>query len=421
MFMLLNCDRRYMRNLRRTFSVLAASGLSLFTLSCAPSNSIRAQDQPAAVPVRTAVVRLTTVTDTFQVPGTVKARTQTVLSSKVVGQIISLPVREGDRIHRGELVVEVEGHDAFAQLRRAQAGEAESRRALEEVDGAIRAAEAALRGAEANCDLTLATRKRYDVLRERRSISPQEFDEVETRYKAALSDMERARETLGANQARRLQALARIEQAEAEVEAALVAVGYLKITSPIDGVVTARKAEPGMLATPGMPLLVIDDDSTYQLESIVEESRAACVRAGQNARVEIDALSAALDAHVSEIVPASDPATRTYIVKLDLALTPVIRRNLHSGFFGRALFQAGDRQALVVPESALVRRGQLTGVYVVQNDAATLRLIKTGKRYDTGFEILSGLTSGVRIVVAAAHELSDGVRVIEEIPEGTTP
>src|SRR5437867_5377860 len=151
------------------------------------------------------------------------------------------------------MVVEVEGHDAFAQLRRAQAGEAESRRALEEVDGAIRAAEAALRGAEANRDLTLATRKRYDVLRERRSISPQEFDEVETRYKAALSDMERARETLAANQARRLQALARIEQAEAEVEAARVAVGYLKITSPIDGVVTARKAEPGMLATPGMP------------------------------------------------------------------------------------------------------------------------------------------------------------------------
>src|SRR5437867_2003194 len=75
MFKLLNRDRRYVRNLRRTFSVLAASGLSLFTLSCAPSNPIRAQDKPAAVPVRTAVVRLTTVTDTFQVPGTVKART----------------------------------------------------------------------------------------------------------------------------------------------------------------------------------------------------------------------------------------------------------------------------------------------------------------------------------------------------------
>src|SRR5437867_1870146 len=200
MFKLLNRDRRYVRNLRRTFSVLAASGLSLFTLSCAPSNPIRAQGKPAAAPVRTAVVRLTTVTDTFQVPGTVKARTQTILSSRVVGQIISLPIREGDRVHRGEVIVEVEGHDAFAQLRRAQAGEAEARRASEGVDGAIRAAEAALRGAEANRDLTLATRKRYDILRERRSISPQEFDEVETRYKAALADAERAREALAANQ-----------------------------------------------------------------------------------------------------------------------------------------------------------------------------------------------------------------------------
>ncbi len=422
MFSLLNRERRRLPALARMLAAVAAIGLTLSALSCAPERSTRIEEKTKAIHARTAVVQPVTVTDTFQVPGTIKAGTQTVLSSKVVGQIVLLPVREGDRVRRGDPMVEIEGRDIAAQLRRAQAGEAEARRALDEAEGAIRGAEAALRGAEAGRDLALATRKRYEVLRERRSISAQEFDEVETRYKATLSEADRARETLAGSQARRSQTLARIEQAEAEVEAARAASGYLRIASPIDGIVTARKAEPGMLATPGMPLLVIDDDSTYRLETTVEESRVASVLPGQSARVEIDALQAAIDARVSEIVPASDPATRTYTVKLDLALTPAIRRNLYSGFFGRALFRAGERQALVVPESALVRRGQLTGVYVVRDETATLRLVKTGKRHDAGIEILSGLNPGTRIVVAAPGDLSDGVRIIDDsYPEGTKP
>ena len=214
---------------------------------------------------------------------------------------------------------------------------------------------------------------------------------------------------------------ARIEQAEAGVEAARIALGYLRITSPINGVVTARKADPGMLATPGMPLVALDDDSTYQLETLVEESRAGAVSLGQRVSVEIATLAATIDAQVSEITPASDPATRTYTVKLDLALTPAIRRNMHSGFFGRASFPAGERQALIVPESALIHRGQLTGVYVVQNNLALLRLIKTGKRYEKGIEVLSGLNTGARIVTQPTAEVSDGVTIIDHNPDGTAP
>jgi multidrug efflux pump subunit AcrA (membrane-fusion protein) len=416
MFMLLNRNASSLKKCAFMVAAVMAVGL----LSCTHPGQARA-DIRQTVHAQTEVLQPTTVVDEFQAPGTVRAKTQTTLSSKVQGQIIALRVREGDRVRQGELLVEIDARDASSQLRRAQAAETEARKALEEVEGSIRASSAALHAAEANRDLMQTTLKRYDILRERRSVSPQEFDEVDTRYKAAVADAERAQETLTATQARRAQVLARIEQAETEVETAGVNLSYLKIASPIDGIVTARKAEPGMEATSGMAILAIDDDSTYQLDSVVEESHAAQIRIGEDVRVEIDAVAATVGAKVRDIVPTSDPNTRTSTVKLDLSLTPQLRGNVHSGFFGRALFPDGERQVLTIPASALVRRGQLTGVYIVQDNVATLRLVRIGKQSEKGIEILSGLSPGARIVTAPGPEISDGVEIVNENREGTTP
>jgi membrane fusion protein, multidrug efflux system len=265
----------------------------------------------------------------------------------------------------------------------------------------------------------MTTRKRYDMLRERHSISPQEFDEVDSRYKAAVSQTEGARESLNAAQARRLQAMARIEQAQAEIDATRVALGYLTISSPIAGIVTARQADPGVVAVPGMPLITIEDDRTYQLHAVIEESRAGTIQRGKHVSIQIDGMTEPADSRISEIVPASDPSTRTYTVKLDLLLPPQFRGRFHSGFFGRAMFPAGQRQALLAPESALVHRGELTGLYLVQNNKALLRLVKTGKRYDEGVEILSGLDAGARIITKPGTDVTDGVTVID--PGGATP
>ena len=418
---------RHLNHRKGAFSLSRASALTILTVglgvlmfSCSHLNNARVEDRPR-IRVHTDVVRLTTITDEFEAPGTIRAKTQTVLSSKIVGQIATMRVREGDRVRRGDLLVEIEGRDAAAQLKRAQAAENEARKALDEVDGATRAEEASLRAAEADRDLAAATRKRYDLLRERGSVSPHEFEEVDTRSKAAASGAERAQESLAATKARRSQVLARIDQAEAEVEASRVVTDYLKITSPINGVVTARKAEPGMLATPGMPLLAVDDDTTYQLECVLEDSRLGIVAVGDSARVKLDALAPVLHAKVREIAPASDPATRTYTVKLDLVLSPLHRSKVYSGFFGRAFFRAGERQALIVPEHAVVERGQLTGVYVVKNNIVSFRLVKTGKLYDKGIEILSGLNPNTRIVTAPPPDIADGLQIVEENSEGTAP
>jgi membrane fusion protein, multidrug efflux system len=400
-------------------ALVALTYLGVLTASCNDAGHANSEPTPV-VHASTSVIQLRSVPDTFQAPGTIRARTSTVLSSKIVGQIVSLNVREGDRVRPGQVVAEIDNREANNQLRRSQAAVAEAQRGLDEAERGIQAAHAAARAAETNRDLAESTRKRYDVLRERRSVSPQEFDEVDAKYKAAALEAEQARENLGAAEARRLQISSRIEQAEAEVETARVSLGYSKIASPIDGIVTARRAEPGMLASPGMPLIAIDDDRTYELEATVEESNAGRVTIGQPVPMEIDALPGiTMEGRVREIVPTSDPATRTYTVKVQI--TTAHDSHLRSGFFGRALFSAGDRQALVIPESALTRRGQLEGVYIVENGAALRRLIRTGKHYGENIEVLSGLAPGTRIVTTPTAEITDGVKIIDSESAGKTP
>jgi multidrug efflux pump subunit AcrA (membrane-fusion protein) len=394
---------------------------SLLAAACGHEDQVSA-DEKRTVRAQTEVIELSTITDHFQAPGTIKARISTVLSAKIVGQISALPVHEGDRVRQGQLLVEIDNREAGGQLRRAQAVLAEAQRGLDEADRSIKAADAAGRAAEANRDLAASTLKRYDLLRERHSISPQEYDEVVTRAKAAQLEMERAQESLAAANARRLQIAARIEQAQAEVDTAQVTLGYSKIASPIDGIVSARHADPGMLATPGLPLVSVEDDRSYELEAAVEESRTVGIAIGDTVRIEIDALQGAgLDGKVREIIPSADPATRTYDVKLQIT-SPLSRQSrLRSGFFGRAVFSAGSRKALLIPESALTRRGQLEGIYIVENDAALLRLVKTGKPYDKRIEILSGLTPGTRIVTTPPADIADGVKIIDDRSSRTTP
>jgi RND family efflux transporter MFP subunit len=248
--------------------------------------------------------------------------------------------------------------------------------------------------------------KRYELLLERRSISPQEFEEVQTKHKAAAAEAQRAAESVEAAKAKRLQALARIEQVEAELESAKIALSYSRLVSPMDGIVASKPADAGMLATPGMPVITIES-SDYELEALVEESRIGFIKPGDRAEVRFDAIAGNLQGQVRNIVPAFDPSSRTYQVKLDLPA----KTGLRSGYFGRAVFESGSRPALLVPQDSIVQRGQLTAVYVAEGGIARLRLVKTGKQHGRSVEILSGLDAGTRIVVKPSSTLKDGARI----------
>src|SRR6266542_185023 len=382
--------------MKTKFSILAAVGLLAMTVaSCGKNQEVAAEKPPVVKGARVERVSMSPIEDYYEATGTVW--------SKTMGTVISLRAREGDKVSAGQALIEIDNRDANAQLQKAGAGLRQAHEGLAEVEQAINAAESAQADADANKRLADSTYARYQALFERKSISPQEFDEAKAKQEIAEAEARRAADTVKMLAAKKRQALAQIDQAKAEVADAQVFVSYARIASPITGVVVAKHTEVGSTATPGTPLLTIEDGSRYRLEVAVEESHLGKIRIGQRARLRIDALSADdLEGGVSEIAPAADPMSRSYTVKIDLPA----RQSLRSGLYGVARFASGQRQAILIPQKAVAQRGQLAGVFVVDDaGVARLRLIKTGKSYGESVEALSGLSDGERIVV-------DGVALV---------
>jgi multidrug efflux pump subunit AcrA (membrane-fusion protein) len=399
--------------MKRKIAIITISLVAVMTASCGKNEEAAAEKLPTVQGVKVETVKASPIEDFYEAVGTVRSKTSSVLSSRVMGNVIAVHVREGDRVRAGQLLVEVDSRDTQAQLGKAQAGLREAENALDEVERAIRAADSAKSAAEANKALATSTFNRYQALRERQSVSAQEFDEVQAKYKAATAEADRANEMRASLVAKKNQALARIDQAKADVATAQVYVGYARVTSPINGIVTAKQADVGVLAAPGVPLITVEDDARYRLEAAVEESQIGKIHQGDSTQVKIDALAEqVLVGRVAEIVPASDPASRSYTVKIDLPTEATVP--FRSGLFGKARFLIGQKQAVTIPRQAVVERGQLVGVYVVdQSGIARLRLIKTGKHYGDQVEVLSGLNDGERIAVENVAAVSDGVRIRE--------
>jgi RND family efflux transporter MFP subunit len=182
------------------------------------------------------------------------------------------------------------------------------------------------------------------------------------------------------------------------------------------GVVVSKQAEVGLLAAPGVPLLTLEDDSRYRLEVSVEDSMLRQIRLGTPSQISIDAAGPQeFSGRVTEIVPASDPGSRSSTVKIDLSDvkgSSGSRAVLRSGLYGRARFSIGQKQILKVPLKAILQRGQLVSVFIVDSSQILhLRLIKTGKQYGDQLEVLSGLNDGDRIVVEGIERVREGDRV----------
>ena len=313
-------------------------------------------------------VKQDNIPDVLESVGTVRAAQSSDLASQMMGNILEIRVREGDRVSRGEVLAVIDDSQPRATLDRARAAELAAQQQL----------------VAANSDLALAesTLKRDRYLYEQKVVSQQEFDEVNTRQQTFL--------------ARRDIAQAGQDQARAALNQAATSLDYTRIRAPFNGIVTHKKVDSGTLASPGMPIFTVEDMRRFQLEVSVNESDLWCVRPGGQVAVAIDALgNTELKGKVAQIVPTADPASRAFFVKIDLAS----ETRLRSGLFGRAQFSRGKQEALLIPRSAVVERGQLQGVFVLdQNKVANLRYVTLGKPSGSEIEVLSGLQGGERFV-----------------------
>lgn len=341
--------------------------------------SAGAPETVGKLPIITA--QMSTLPDLLEAVGTVHAAQTSLLASQLMGTIVEVRVREGDRVQRGQVVAVTDDAQPKAALDRAVAAAAAARQEVTVSDS----------------DLTLAesTLKRYQSLHEEGIVSSQEFDGIKAHDQSA--------------RARRDLARADLERAEAEVTQAQTTLDYTRIRAPFDGVVTEKKADSGTLASPGMPIVTVEDVRRYRLEVAVNESDLRYVQTGGQVSVAIEALdNAELKGKVAQIVPAADPASRAFLVKIEL---PTDTR-LRSGLFGRAHFSRGERQALLIPRSAVVQRGQLQGVFVLdQNKVASLRYVTLGTSSGSEIEVLTGLQGGEWLVAKPGELDLNGKRI----------
>lgn len=326
--------------------------------------------------------------------GTVRARTLAAVAPQVMGRVAQVLVSEGSRVEKGALLAVIDGAEIAARAAAAEAAVAEAQAAKAE-------AEAALAQAEANRALAEKTFARFARLREEKVVTQQEFEEVEARRTVAARDYERAAE-------RRAQAAARIAQAKRQAEGAQVLLSYTKLTAPFGGIVTEKKADPGTMALPGVPLFTVEDDRRFRVEAAVPETYLGVVRLQAPVEVRVEGLPGKVFfATVSEVVPAVDPVSRTFTAKVDLAAS-----GLRAGMFARVRFLAGKTRVLSVPRRAVRHAGGYDTLFVVGADnVARLTMVTVGETFGDRVEILSGIEPGARVVADAPAGLADGARV----------
>jgi RND family efflux transporter MFP subunit len=359
--MTLRIPIRHLSFLIAVLSILAGG------LGCTATKAKVPPPEETVSNVSVLVAERSSVPDFIEAVGTVRAAQTSQLASQIMGVITKISVREGDCVHRGQVLATIDG--------------AQQNVAVERANAQLQAAQQELAATEADYALAESTLKRYQSLYEKKSLSAQEFDEVKARFAGA--------------QARRDASRAGKTQAESGVAQARTALGYTQIRSPFDGVVTAKLADAGSMASPGMAIVIVEDLAKFRLEVTADESAISVIRLGSSVPVALDSLREEIQGKVVQILPAADPASRTFLVKIDLPRLSALR----SGLFGRARFEKGVRDALFVPQPAVLDRGQLKALYVVGSDqVATLRYVTLGRSSQGKFEILSGLDSGERFV-----------------------
>jgi RND family efflux transporter MFP subunit len=384
----------------RTSGIIALGLAAMLAAACGSPGHDEAPPPPSAVSVQTAPATVAELAERLEAGGVVVARESAVISSRVVAPILAVRVRAGDGVRAGDVLVTLDARDVAAQARQAGAAALAAEQALAQA----RSAEAA---AAAEYKLAAAWHARIARLHERNSATAQERDEAEARLAAAAARAAGAQ--AGIDQANAAMAALR-----AGADAAAITESFTVIRAPFDGVVTERFTDPGNLATPGSPLLVIDAGGQRRVEVRVDEARAAYVRPGDRVAVFLDSSDAGapretvLEGTVTEIARAVTADQRAFSVKVALPADARPR----TGTFARVRFRGEPRRGVVVPPGAVRRQGQVTSVFVVQDGIARIRLVQTGGAGAEGIELTAGVDAGELVVIARPPGLVDGHPVI---------
>ncbi len=334
-----------------------------------------AQAAPSqAAPIRGEVEAVRAVSLRLQesAVGTVRAVHETTIGSKLLARVLEVNLKAGQKVRVGDVLVRLDDTDLKAKLQQANA--------------AVSAAEAML--AQATSD-----KRRYAQMWKSKVISGQEYEKIDTALRTAEADLLRARETTK------------------EVQATL---DWATVRAPIDGTVIDKKVDMGDMVTPGQPLVTLFDPRRMQLVASVRESLARRLRVDDTIDVWIEGLNKQCTGTISEIVPEAQAASRTFQVKV----TGPCPTGIYAGMFGRIQIPLGQERVTVIPANAVRHVGQLELASAVENGQPHRRAIRTGRRFDASFNVISESRQGEKpAYLEVLSGLEEGERIV--VPTGT--
>jgi RND family efflux transporter MFP subunit len=284
----------------------------------------------------------------------VEAGRESTLAAQVAGRILVLSVDAGSAVRQGQLLVRID--------------DSESRNSLAGNQAQVAQAQANLVNAQAQLDRT-----RQLVTRKFMSASAQ--DKAQADYDAAQ---------------------AQVAAAKAGVAQSSTTRGFTNITAPFSGLVSERLAQVGEMASLGRPLLTLFDPATLRVVASIPQENLAQVRKSGRASVEFPAAGKWIESTSVMVLPAADSRTHISQVRIEL---PKDVTGIYPGMFARAHFSTGQAKKMLLPAGAILRRSEVTGVYVVQGDQVQFRQVRLGKELPAGVEVLAGLEAGEQVAL----------------------
>jgi RND family efflux transporter MFP subunit len=316
------------------------------------------------------------VTEVYEAVGSIRPKTETRIESQIQAQILSIKATPGKSVKRGDLLIKLDDRRVKSRLNQAKEVLKSSVSGENQAKQEVFAAKAGFDQAESDYE---RVRKYYKS----EAATKRELEQSESSYLQAKANLKRAKEGLEASRAG-------IRSAKQQVKEAEVFFEYTKITAPEDGEVLKRMSEPGDIALPGKPLLIIQTSGKLRLEAYVREGLIATAKTGDEVKFYIDSLKTESRAIIEEVVPYADPNTRTFLVK---AALPQIK-GLYPGMYGKLLIPVSKKEVVLIPKKAVLNIGQLEMVNLKIKDDWIRVYVKTGGKNGEDIEILSGIEKG---------------------------
>lgn len=338
--------------------------------SCGNSYKEKNTDKTPAVLVTVSSVAVENNTPFLTASGKIEAANSATLSTRMMGFVDKVHVNVGQKVTKGQLLVSINNSDLSAKQAQTSAG--------------INEAQAAFNNAEKDY-------QRFQNLFTENSASQKELDDQRARYEMAKARLEGAK------------------QMKNEVQSQFA---YVNLRAPFNGVVTNKFIETGDMANPGVPLISIEGPGNFEVVASVPESEISKIKSGAEVQVIVKSLDKILAGRVTEVSTSAKNTGGQYLVKVVLDKTDA---DILSGMYATVQFpiqKKTDVTTVLVPEEALVKRGQLTGIYTVsQSNTALLRWLRLGRTFGENVEVLSGLAADENYIISSEGKLFNGAKI----------